>query len=504
VDQALHTELTLPNQARALPLARAYLRELTVLAELPAECAAALVDAVEEACANVIDHAFEPGEVGTFTVASELTAGEVVVAVRDTGLPFDPEKVRANDASPSRVSGSGGLKQIRQAVDYAHWVHRGRQGKELRLVKRRANQHVTVASTAEELAPATFAQPIAPEQEYEVRRMQPEDALGICRCIYRVYGNTYMHEACYYPERMIHQNETGELASVVAVAADGEIVGHYALERPGLTRVAERGMAVVSPLHRGRDLMGRMRVAIEDEARRLGLVGVYSVAVTTHVYSQKVNEEFGSRVCGVYFGGGPRSMVFKKIHDGPLPQRVSWVIYHTYVQPPEREPVYAPARHRAVIERIYQELQAPAEFRDEIPGWEAEAESGRMDVSYHVQMDSGMIKVREIGQDTDAELRRATHDLFRVTGAEQISLELPLAHPGTPWLARQAEGVGFFFCGIGPGVADEGDALLLQCLAEPLDPARIQVANAFAKELVEYIAQDRERVSATAPAWGAA
>lgn len=504
MDQVLHSELTLPNQARSLPLARAYLRELTALAELSAEASESLVQAVEEACANVIDHAFEPGEAGTFTVATDLTAAEVVVAVRDTGLPFDPDKVRSGDASPARVSGSGGLKLIRQAVDQARWVHRGREGKELRLVKRRAQQHITSSATQEQLAPATFALPVAPEQEYEIRRMAAEDASGVCRCVYRVYGNTYMHEACYYPDRMVHQNETGELASVVAVAADGEVVGHYALERPGLTRVAERGMAVVSPQHRGRDLMGRMRVFIEDEARRLGLVGVYSVAVTTHVYSQKVNEEFGSRVCGVYFGGGPRSMVFKKIHDGPLPQRVSWVVYHTYVIPPEREVVYAPAQHRAIIERIYEELRAPAEFRDEDTAWTAEAESGRVEVSYHTQMDSGMIKVREIGQDTDAELRRATHDLFRVTGAEMISLELPLAHPGTPWLCREAEALGYFFCGVGPSFAEDGDALILQCLAEPLDPARIQVANPFAKELVQYIAQDRERVAASAPSWGAA
>ena len=89
--------------------------------------------------------------------------------------------------------------------------------------------------------------PLAPEQEYEVRLFQPDDALGVCRSVYRNYGNTYFHEACYFPERMVALNETGELASVVAVAADGEVVGHYALERPDLTRVAERGMAVVAP-----------------------------------------------------------------------------------------------------------------------------------------------------------------------------------------------------------------------------------------------------------------
>jgi anti-sigma regulatory factor (Ser/Thr protein kinase) len=55
VEAALRTELTLPNEVSVLPLARAYLRELVVLAELPAPEADAIVKAAEEACANVID-----------------------------------------------------------------------------------------------------------------------------------------------------------------------------------------------------------------------------------------------------------------------------------------------------------------------------------------------------------------------------------------------------------------------------------------------------------------
>jgi len=378
-------------------------------------------------------------------------------------------------------------------VDAAEWVNRGREGKELRLVRYRSHCDVTEQVGAEQLERIAEDAPLAPEQEYTIRRFRPEDAVGVSRVIYRVYGYTYLHEDCYYPERIAQQNETGQLVSIVAVAADGEIVGHYAIERPNFERVAERGMAVVSPAHRGRDLMGRMRTALEQEARRLGMVGVYSVAVTHHVYSQRVNETFGSRVCGMVLGGSPRTLAFKKMRTEPQPQRISWVMYLTYVIDPPVAVVHAPSEHREMIARIYANLEVPMEFRDESSAPAGDA--GHVSVTYSHSMDSGRIVVRGIGEDTDAEIRRARHDLCAVTGAEAVTLELPLADPATPALCRAAEADGFFFSGIGPGFfPDGGDALLLQYLHVPLDTARIQLANPFARELLTYVERERARV----------
>jgi hypothetical protein len=282
----------------------------------------------------------------------------------------------------------------------------------------------------------------------------------------------------------------------VAVAEDGEVVGHYAIERPNMEKVAERGMAVVSPAHRGRDIMGRMRTTLEEEARRLGMIGVYSVAVTHHVYSQRVNESFGSRVCGLVLGGSPKTIVFKKMHSEPLPQRISWAMYFTYVVEPPVAVVYAPPQHRGMIERIYANLGAPAEFRDQ-PTPAAPTGPGQVSVTYSHSFDSGTIRVRQIGENTDAEIRRARHDLCEVTGAEVVYLELPLADPATPELCRRAEADGFFFGGIGPSFLQEAgaDTLLLQYLHVPLDTTQIQLANPFAKELLAYTDRERARVA---------
>src|SRR5262249_60867832 len=114
----------------------------------------------------------------------------------------------------------------------AHWVRHGKEGKELRLVRYRQQADVTEHLPAGELAPIHPEVTPAPPQEYTIRRFRPEDAVGVACVVYRVYGYTYQHEELYYPERVVRLNEEGKLVSVVAVAANGEVVGHYALERP--------------------------------------------------------------------------------------------------------------------------------------------------------------------------------------------------------------------------------------------------------------------------------
>lgn len=488
---AFHAELALPNDVLGLDLARTFVDQLAIMAGL-AERAPLATGAAVEACANVLDHAYEPGEQGTVRVIGDVDAAGLHLRIHDTGLKFDAAARLAPDRD--RTSQPGGLQRIRAAFDSVEWVNHGRLGKELHLVMRRPTAKVDVDGV--EVVADEDEVPLAPEQEYDVRLFEPADALGVSRVVYRNYGNTYFHEACYFPERLVDLNETGELASVVAVAADGEVVGHYALERPNLTRVAERGMAVVSPAHRGRDLMTRMRTFIEEEAVRLGLIGVWSVAVTKHTYSQRVNETFKSDVCGVMLAGGPETQVFRALEDeGEKPQRVSWVVYFTYVTPPEKALVHAPARHREMIERIYDGLALPVAWHDEV---QAPQGDHAMDVTYSRDLDTGTINVTQVGDDTVVEVRRATSDLFSVTGAEVVYLNLPLADPSTPVLLGDLETIGYFFSGVGPSFLSDGDALMLQCVGAgvDLDPAQIEVASAFAQQLVDYCFADRDRVLA--------
>ena len=106
----------------------------------------------------------------------------------------------------------------------------------------------------------------------------------------------------------------------------------------------------------------------------------------------------------------------------------------------------------------------------------------------------GTIHVQQIGVDTAAEVRRAREDLVETAAVDAVLLELPLARPAAARLCEAAEAEGFFFAGIGPGFAPDGDVLRLQYLTVPVDCSRLQILSAFGRELLAYVEAERERV----------
>src|SRR5262245_17009966 len=112
---------------------------------------------------------------------------------------------------------------------------------------------------------------------YTIRRFRPEDAAGVTECVRKVYGGTYLvHPELYHPEQVVRLNERGQLVSLVALAPDGSVGGHYAIERPDLGPIGETGEAIVLPEHRHHHLLERMPAHLIDHRRRLGMAGPYA------------------------------------------------------------------------------------------------------------------------------------------------------------------------------------------------------------------------------------
>lgn len=101
----LALELTLPADARLVPRTRRvvanYLTELGV----PDEDAGDVLLAIDEACSNVLQHAF-PESSGEYRLRAELRPGEIVIEVEDEGVGFDTLSQRP-PADRLPVSGRG-------------------------------------------------------------------------------------------------------------------------------------------------------------------------------------------------------------------------------------------------------------------------------------------------------------------------------------------------------------------------------------------------------------
>jgi serine/threonine-protein kinase RsbW len=70
----------------------------------------AIQTAVDEACSNVIDHAYGGENIGDIEIRMENTHHELKIIISDTGDPFDPEDVPNPDiTSPLEIRKERGL-----------------------------------------------------------------------------------------------------------------------------------------------------------------------------------------------------------------------------------------------------------------------------------------------------------------------------------------------------------------------------------------------------------
>lgn len=95
--------------------------------------------AVDEACANVVAHAYEDTEPGDMEICCRLDSNTFVIQVRDWGQGFSPEDVPEPDVNApleERSLGGLGLFLIRQVMDQVQFTRDPDAGNELTMIKR--------------------------------------------------------------------------------------------------------------------------------------------------------------------------------------------------------------------------------------------------------------------------------------------------------------------------------------------------------------------------------
>jgi len=102
---------------------------------------------VEEACVNVMHHAYPPGQSGTLALEVRIVQGDadgrggprrMVLTLEDRGIPFDPLWVAPVDttvAAEARALGGLGVHLIRRLSDHQHYQRSPSRGNVLTLEK---------------------------------------------------------------------------------------------------------------------------------------------------------------------------------------------------------------------------------------------------------------------------------------------------------------------------------------------------------------------------------
>ncbi len=94
--------------------------------------------AVDEACTNIIEHAYAGEDRGTIALSCRVEPEKLTVVIRDHGRRFDPDAVPApklGSLIEDMEVGGLGLYFMRQVMDEVHFRF-DEQGNELTMIKR--------------------------------------------------------------------------------------------------------------------------------------------------------------------------------------------------------------------------------------------------------------------------------------------------------------------------------------------------------------------------------
>lgn len=131
--------MTIPSSTRHLGEVRRFVEQHAQEAALPEDVVEQLRMAVDEACSNVIEHAYDGDEDCEINVAVIVAPDRFTIRIRDKGRPFRPQAYRPPDVKrfvQQRRSGGLGVHLMRQLMDRVEYHTRGAVN-EVRLIKYR-------------------------------------------------------------------------------------------------------------------------------------------------------------------------------------------------------------------------------------------------------------------------------------------------------------------------------------------------------------------------------
>jgi serine/threonine-protein kinase RsbW len=474
--------VVLAAEREYLAAALAFLREVAARLGLGEADVASLARAAEEVSLNVIEHGFEPGQPASFDLVLLKRPGQLVLAVEDQGLPFDWSRIEPSSTmtSPSLTAGT----------DAVRFVNLGPQGNRVEIVKHLPFDHIDVYMARGDAA-AVSASTETSTATVTVRSMTPDDAIGVARCTYSVYGYSVPDEYLYFPDRLREMLEGGLLEVCVGATADGEIVSCLTREvaRPGAP-VGYLGEGMVDPRFRGHRLLEQMLAFLRRRTQEQGMRGLYAEAVTVHPFSQKSNLALGFTETGIQLADEAPTVVFKQIDGAAASKRTATVL--TFLKTGEGPPrsVFLPPLHRAMIERIY--ARGPFERSFDTAAVSVLPGAAQLAVEIFPKWSEASLRVVAYGADLVDLVRFRLRELL-LRHIDWISLDLPLSHPGAQQLCERFEALGFFFAGVIPELVGD-DVLRLQYLNEvEADLDSVHLASDFARELFAYVVAAMKR-----------
>ncbi|MDY6846717.1 MAG: ATP-binding protein [Chloroflexota bacterium] len=129
---------TFPGNFKSLELISKFIVKQAQKAGFNPDDVYAIQTAVDEACSNIIDHAYRGEDLGTIIIKVNEKENSLHIVLRDKGKPFDPNDVpqpNINSSLENRKERGLGIFFMRNLMDQVIFEFSEEKGNKLTLVK---------------------------------------------------------------------------------------------------------------------------------------------------------------------------------------------------------------------------------------------------------------------------------------------------------------------------------------------------------------------------------
>lgn len=482
MDAHLYLEVTLPM----LEPATDFTYKWCVNMGLEQEEAAKMTLAVDEVLTDILLHAYKL-ETGYVEFWFEYTISEIEITIQEKGEPFDPGRhpYSSEKAINENDFEGAALETIRQMPDHFHFLNRGKDGKEFRLVKKIASSHIKdLADISRDSDKESDEPKIDRAEDYVLTHVTSDDAEDIAKLIYRSYSYTYPKEDLYFPGRIEVAIRNGYKFGTIIRTEQGAPAGYFAVVKSTNSKIGEVGEAVVSPSHRKRGLMKKMLNELIAMSRQKGLLGLFGMANATHFFSQKVNAKFGFKSTAMILATSP-----KRVYKGmeiKSAEIVSVIFDFLPLIRRWRRPVMIPETYKDLLEQIYGQFEkqpSPSAGQNH-----SSSTAGNTDLKLNIlyEKNSAVIIVKAVGSTFEASCLRMFRSIEELN-LTSVYIDLPLNQfpldSAIKWLKDQQ----FILAGLMPLFHQETDYLRMQRVHLDVDFEAIKTHSNIASKLKERI-----------------
>lgn len=281
----------------------------------------------------------------------------------------------------------------------------------------------------------------------EIKELQDlADCYEVIRCLRSAFGNSYIKEDMYSPERILDMQQRGDIHLYLAITEDGSAAGIMGWEEVAMfPGTAELCTLVVRPEYGGSGLGEALIRFAYDIVKQLDISSVFSYPIASHLKAQRCIDKLHPVCCG-FLPSVFSTDKFKNGEIGHKNPKDSLTIVSFNINKEYAGRLYLKEKYHSLAAATYNSLGASFEVVEQFTPPKAE------NTSYEYRYDSThstlYININTVGRDLEQLVSELiSHRSDAIFTAE---LCLNISDSSAVYAAEILEREGFFFTGFHP------------------------------------------------------